>query len=258
MIFLQYYKTYFVTNILEVNNLLNKQNWVSQMTTIHFFYQVSIAQWLARQHATDEVMGSNVQFELVVDWIWCQRGFLVEVIFCLPKYSKNIGESGSCLESHCWGESLRPDIYGEPSSSQYLEPILQLGNRQMSSNFQVVFAGWGSHRYLFWSIHLEDFSRWSNFENSASNTYFGLKCPSNLFWCNFQNFHFYVCHQFLQYFMLYQLWIVDLKYFQNNYTHSRSKISMFATTPRNYFPLLKQNYFLYLLERVEANNMAST
>ena len=52
------------------------------------------------------------------------------------------------------------------------------------------------------------------------------------------------CHQFLQYFILHQLWIVDLKYVQNDSIQSRFKISMFATLPQNYFPLLNWNYFL--------------
>ena len=34
----------------------------------------------------------------------------------------------------------------------------------------------------------------------------------------------HICHQFIQYFILYQLWIVDLNYVQNDSIHSRSKI----------------------------------
>ena len=39
----------------------------------------------------------------------------------------------------------------------------------------------------------------------------------------------YTCHQFLQYFILYQLWIVDLKHVLNYSIHSRSKMSMVFT-----------------------------
>ena len=51
--------------------------------------------------------------------------------------------------------------------------------------------------------------------------------------------HCYKCHQFLQYFILYKPWIFHLKYVQNDSIHSSSKISMFITTPQNYFYFTK-------------------
>ena len=44
--------------------------------------------------------------------------------------------------------------------------------------------------------------------------------------CLNECFYAYLCHQFLQYLILYQLWIVDLKHVLNYSIHSRSKMSM--------------------------------
>ena len=46
------------------------------------------------------------------------------------------------------------------------------------------------------------------------------------FFCCKLNLWMFVCHQFLQYFILFQPWIVDLKHVLNYSIHSRSKMSM--------------------------------